>query len=493
MADPRRLSVASKLSWRVSHRLLLLAVWGWYVLAFAFSLRSEALARVPVAVTAMTLLGGAYFLYLVQKSKRTTTRFVTCVQWIGAARTAIFLLLTLGLALFLRIGWALIVETVPYSDFAVYHQAAVALAQGTAPPPDKPLGYPVILAIWYRISTDRSAYLLNAILSAGIVAFVYFLASRLTGDRLTARIAALLMAIWPADIFFSSVSASEPSYAFFLWLAYLGFLIALDAIERSVKIGLALLLFSALFLAFSDTIRPISIMLVLPVLVVSLFRNDGLDIRVRLALAVGFVLIAGLASQISVYAVSALTPETIPMPSQRWGYNFLIGTNSSSWGRYNDDDVRLIAGVSGNEFERNLAGLKLGLERVHNHPKEFLALLPKKLIVMWGDDTYGASFSIHDTRWATTGVSGYTVYVSQVYWCLLLLFGLTYFWSMDCLISRPLQGFMLLLLVSVVFFEFWEVQPRYHHYLMPILAVMAASGLTNSPPRKVGELAVTLG
>lgn len=493
MADQTEHSAEIIRSQKTLQRWLRLAMWSWYVLAFCFSLRSEALAQVPVAVTAITLLGGAYFLYLVQKSKRITTWFTTCIQRISAVHTIIFLLPALALAFSLRLAWGMAVQTPPYSDFAVYHQAAVALAQGGSPPPDKPLGYPFILALWYRIGMNQAGYLLNAILSTGTVALVYFLASWLTRDPVTAKVAALLIAIWPADIFVSSVLASEPSYAFFLWLAYLVVLIALDALDHSIKVGLALLLLSALLLAFSDTIRPVSIILVLPVLVVLLLRNDGLGIRVRLAVAVGFVVVAGLASQTLIRAASTLTPETIPMPSQRWGYIFLIGTNSSSWGRYNDDDVRLIAGLSGNEFEKNLAALKLGLERIRDRPKAFLALLPKKFMVMWGDDTYGARFSIHGTRWVTTNVSGYAVYVSQVYWCLIMLFGLTYLWSMGHPIPGSLRGLMLLLLISVAFFEFWEVQPRYHHYLMPILAVMAAMGLTHPRSNKVSKSVGTPG
>ncbi|MEM4724294.1 MAG: hypothetical protein QXP01_04725 [Candidatus Hadarchaeum sp.] len=107
-----------------------------------------------------------------------------------------------------------------------------------------------------------------------------------------------------------------------------------------------------------------------------------------------------------------------------------------------------------------------------------MALLPKKFIVMWGDDTYGPLFSLHDTHWATTGISRYTFYVSQVYWCLMLLLGLIYLWSKEDFIPRPYQELIILLLISALFFEFWEVQPRYRHYLTPILAIMAAAGLT---------------
>ncbi|MEM4724293.1 MAG: hypothetical protein QXP01_04720 [Candidatus Hadarchaeum sp.] len=137
-------------------------------------------------------------------------------------------------------------------------------------------------------------------------------------------------------------------------------MIALSVMTRSIRAGCSLVLISALCLAFSDIIRPISIVLVLPVLVFLIIRNKDLGIGIGLPTAIGFGLVTVLTSQALIHAASALTSEAIPMPSQRWGYNFLIGTNSGSWGRYNDEDVKLIASVSGNEFERNLTALKIG-------------------------------------------------------------------------------------------------------------------------------------
>ncbi|MGQ9768323.1 MAG: hypothetical protein ACUVSS_13630 [Anaerolineae bacterium] len=165
------------------------------------------------------------------------------------------------------------------------------------------------------------------------------------------------------------------------------------------------------------------------------------------------------------------------MPSQRWGYNFLIGTNNETWGRYNENDVELVSALPGDVVEKNQAALQLGLQRIRSNPAAFLALLPKKFVVMWGDDTYGVHLSTAGAgRAVAASVIEYLYYVSQVFWCLILLLGVIYIWPLDRPIPFGLQCLLILLILATLFFELWEVQPRYHHFLNPVLAIVAAAG-----------------
>ncbi len=469
-------------SWQQSgSRLLLLPIWSWYVLAFAFSLRSIALAEAPVAVTAATILAVAYLLHLLLNRHATTW-----INRISTAHSVVFLSAIIAISFILRAAWGMWVQTEPYSDFEVYHQAALSLSRGESPIPGKPLGYPLILAIWYRLGQEKLARIfLNALLGTGTVLIVYHLGYIVTGKRLNARVAALLMAFWPADILYSSVLGSEAAYALFLWLAYLLFLSALSAADQSPRSRIVLILVSGLILAFSNTIRPTSLPLVLPVLVLSLFTGNRLRERLRIVLALLFVFLTVLSSQVLIQTASILTSGTVAMPSQRWGYNFLIGTNTETWGRYNESDVNLISALPGNELQRNQAALQLGLQRIRNSPAAFLALLPKKFIVLWGDDTYGAFSTGSTGRIIPSSAVGYLNYVSQVYWCLVvLLLGLVYIWPLDRSFSPNLQCLLVLLLLSTFFFELWEVQPRYHHFLNPTLAIFAAMGVTTASKKE---------
>ncbi|MGQ9768322.1 MAG: hypothetical protein ACUVSS_13625 [Anaerolineae bacterium] len=238
--------------------MLRLLVWCWFILAFLFSVRSIALALVPVAVTATTFLVGAFLFYLLLTGP--SKGWLILVNRIQAIRSITFLALVIGVAIALRVGWSILVRTEPYSDFAVYHQIALALSRGQPPLPDKPLGYPLLLAVWYWAGSENwPGYLLNILFSAGTVLVVYHLGHVVTNSRLVARIAALLIAFWPADIFYSSVLGSEATYAFFLWLACWLLLGALKTVGRSKVALVALIIVAALVLAFSDIVRRTSL------------------------------------------------------------------------------------------------------------------------------------------------------------------------------------------------------------------------------------------
>lgn len=464
-------------------------VWSWYVLAFVFSLRSVVLASVAVAVTAATILGIAYLLHLLL-DRHARTPLTAWINRISTAHSVFFLSAIIVISVVLRVAWGIWVQTEPHSDFKVYHQAALSLSRGEPPLPDKPLGYPFILAMWYRLGQESwPGFCLNALLGAGTVLIVYHLGYVVTGNRLAARFAALIMAFWPADILYSSVLGSEAAYAFFLWLAYWLFLGALSAADRSPRTRIILIFVSALILAFSDIIRPVSLSLAMPVLTLSLFLGNKLSKRMRIVLAIVFIFLAVLSGQVLIQTASILTPETVAMPSQRWGYNFLIGTNGETWGRYNESDVSLISALPGNELQRNQAALRLGLQRIRNSPAAFIALLPKKFIVMWGDDTYGASYSTVSTNRAiSSSTVGYLHYGSQVYWCSVLLLGLVYIWPLNRPLAPGLLGLLALLILSTFFFELWEVQPRYHHFLNPVLAILAATSFVTASKNKQDEV-----
>lgn len=457
----------------MSSRVLRLLVWCWFILAFLFSVRSIALAQAPVAVTAATFLVGAFLFYLLLTGS--PKGWLVLANRIQAIRSITFLALVIGVAIALRVGWSMWVQTEPYSDFAVYHQTALALSHGQPPLPDKPLGYPLLLAVWYWAGSENwPGYLLNILFSVGTILVVYHLGHVVTSSQLTARIAALFMAFWPTDVFYSSVLGSEVTYAFFLWLACWFFLSALKTVSRSKVTRIALIIVAALVLAFSDIVRPTSLPLAMPALALALLLDHNLSKRFRVAAGIGFVVIAVLGSQALTRTGSLLAPGVEPMP--RWGYIFLIGTNSETWGRYNEDDAKFVSTLPGDTVEKNQAALQLGLQRIRSNPAAFLALLPKKFVVMWGDDAYGVHFSTARAgRAVVVSTIGYLYYMSQVFWCLTLLLGLIYIWPPDRTIPFGLQCLLVLLILATLFFELWEVQPRYHHFLNPVLAIVAAA------------------
>src|SRR5262249_31099047 len=134
-----------------------------------------------------------------------------------APRTPRALLLVLTALVVSRALWIALVPTQPIDDFAWYHDTASRLASGAYRAPRWPScsllsawGYPLFLArIYARLGSSLLvAALCNLVLGAGAAGLLFLLAQRLFGAP-TALLAALLFALWPGQLMFTSVVASE--------------------------------------------------------------------------------------------------------------------------------------------------------------------------------------------------------------------------------------------------------------------------------------------
>ncbi|MDS1029674.1 glycosyltransferase family 39 protein [Bacillota bacterium LX-D] len=136
------------------------------------------------------------------------------------------LLLILGVAFVLRILWILNVPTAPVYDFLKYHQGALSIAQGLGyklyglPTAFEPIGYPGFLALLYKIF---GPYLIvpkvvNVFMSLGIIYLGYVLGRELF-HRGVGLLAALMLALSPRNITYTSVLSTEIFFTFFLLLS----------------------------------------------------------------------------------------------------------------------------------------------------------------------------------------------------------------------------------------------------------------------------------
>ncbi len=133
--------------------------------------------------------------------------------------------LMLCVAVAVRVAWALWVHPNPtdgrFDDTAWYRVAAHYFANGDGyvnpftgtPTAAWPPGYPVFLGMVFSALGEGlvQTYGLNVALAALTVAATYALGLRLF-DRRTAIIAAAAMAIWPGQVYFASLTLSEPLF-----------------------------------------------------------------------------------------------------------------------------------------------------------------------------------------------------------------------------------------------------------------------------------------
>lgn len=142
----------------------------------------------------------------------------------------VWLVLIIGLALVVRVGWVLISQTTPVSEASVYDGLAWSLASdgkyvdkdGT-PTAFRPVGYPAFLAGIYMVfgHSWTAGGIANALLGTVTVWLTYLLARTVLSIRLS-LVAALLIALLPSHIFgYTSVLRMEALHTVFV-LSVLG-------------------------------------------------------------------------------------------------------------------------------------------------------------------------------------------------------------------------------------------------------------------------------
>ena len=131
----------------------------------------------------------------------------------------------LALAAIVRIGWILRFHPTPtdgrFDDTAWYRGAAHYVAAGAGyvnpfsdtPTAAWPPGYPATLGVVFKVfgESNWTTYGLNVALAVLTVAIVYGIGLA-AFDRPTAIVAAMGMALWPGQVYFASLTLSEPLF-----------------------------------------------------------------------------------------------------------------------------------------------------------------------------------------------------------------------------------------------------------------------------------------
>ena len=162
-----------------------------------------------------------------------------------------WLILILGLALVIRVGWVLVSQTTPVSEASVYDRLAWSLAsdgeyvaEDGAPTAFRPVGYPAFLAGVYMVFGHSwiAGGIANALLGTVTVGLTYLLARTVLSARLS-LIAALLIALLPSHIFgYTSVLRMEALHTVLVLSALLATYRAVRApsVENAVLLGVCL-------------------------------------------------------------------------------------------------------------------------------------------------------------------------------------------------------------------------------------------------------------
>ena len=400
--------------------------------------------------------------------------------WLDDAdRGRFVLIVSVGLAL--RIAWTLAAQTAPVSDAATYDGLGWRLAQGMgyaredgAPTAFLPVGYPAFLAALYTVfgHSWTAAGIANALLGALSIALTYRLAREVLPSRASLA-AAGAVALLPSHIIaFTPVLRNEALHLVFVLAA----LLAACAFARRPDWRSAAL-FGAV-IGVGVYVRPILLFFPVAAALLLLLRGGGADATPRRA--------AALATLSLLVAVALLMPWTARnyavfnepiLTATNGGITFYLGNGPGATGEYRPITDARFAGWS--ELDWHREGYRLGLERIANHPGEWLAILPRKVFFTWASDRYNIGPGVMHERWRAA--VPFLQIVAQVYWTLLALA------AAAAVLTRPLRGYWLrfpaaLLLLTLAYWTafhlMWHGEGRYHMQMVPLVAIAAAHLLT---------------
>jgi hypothetical protein len=162
-------------------------------------------------------------------------------------------------------------------------------------------------------------------------------------------------------------------------------------------------------------------------------------------------------------------------------------------GRWNAQDFVTVGGEYGTERSKRIAG-EIALGRITSDPAGTVGLAVRKFAA-WGREDYGEYWAVAVAQ-ADRAMSVGLSFTSQVWWAFVTLLALA--GSARAGAGQWLTLLTALMIVGVTAVHaLLEAQGRYHSYLVPLFAAVAAVGLASlvgrRRERQAGEVTSDLG
>jgi 4-amino-4-deoxy-L-arabinose transferase-like glycosyltransferase len=383
----------------------------------------------------------------------------------------------IGVGIVLRLAWALLFPVPPTSDALAYYDLAARLAHGqTYQTPvgewaQWPPGFPFLLLAGFRLLGVGSlaVNVLNLLLFAGSILAVYALARRF--GEATARLATLLIALWPNLITSAGLASKEMVIVFLLPVLLL---LYLQASEEPSPGRAARKRFAAGVVFGYATLTQPAVMLLAGVFAAYeiLVRAPLLRAGARLALVAAGMLLVILPWTARNYRVL----HAPVLVSTNGGDVFYRANNPRATGGWIPDGERPLRQYD--ELTRSRLGYQWGKQWIRENPDQFLLLALRKQVLFLGDDAGG----VYETLKRGLGMGG-ALYalaklVSDAWW-----WGIWALVLAACLVRagsawhrRPE---VVLFLLTILYFwtidSVFESGARHHLPLVGLLAILAAS------------------
>jgi 4-amino-4-deoxy-L-arabinose transferase-like glycosyltransferase len=402
-------------------------------------------------------------------------------------RQQTWLVLIVLLALVLRLVWSFYADVDPRYvwrfDMSIYDYQTQQLADGNGyidyqgnPTAHWPPGYPMTLAPLYYLFDNNtlSAPMLNVVLGGATVVLLYLLGLRLFNRRVGLT-AALLLALFPNQVFFSSLTLTETLFTtiLVLILVLVVYLMLGQRAPRLWQVGLI-----GALIGYAALVRGESLLLMAFIVPALLLRRRSW----RRVLTYAAVLFVGMAVIIAPWTVrNVVRMKSFILISTSGTEAFWVGHHAGADGRITGFDVGFRYENLTNperEVKINEVALDEALTFMKHHPGEDLKLIPSKLFFLYKDD--GSSMhwvQLEEFTIPPRAGAFFGGLASVYYWVALLVaaVGARAWFSLREPGKALLVGAVVYwtLVFGVVFFG----ENRFHFPIIPILSLWAAASL----------------
>jgi 4-amino-4-deoxy-L-arabinose transferase-like glycosyltransferase len=383
-----------------------------------------------------------------------------------------FVAVVLAFAFLVRLVWALLVPVIPISDSAAYDTFALNLAEHgtygwTAGHPSAywPVGTSAIYAALYWIFGHSyvPVVALNIVLGVAIVGLTIWI-GRLFFDERTAIVAGGLMAIWPSQVAYVTVLASELPFTFLVLLGfYVWFSQRLSAL-RAVTIGLAF--------GLASYIRPLA--LLLPIVLWLTAIPNWQKLREHLPKLLLAMCVVGL----TVAPWSARNTKLFGhfvLLSTNGGPVTWMGNNPASDGYY----MPLPTSTSGlNEYQRDKVLGERAMQYIKTAPLAFVLRTIKKAVLLHASETIAVHWNADGIkqRFGEGALLPFKL-ITQGFWLGVLLSALVGFFILireRGIIPGLLHPLAMTWNYFTAVYAVTAIQDRYHFPSQPCISVLAA-------------------
>ncbi|MGI1662768.1 glycosyltransferase family 39 protein [Palleronia sp. KMU-117] len=391
------------------------------------------------------------------------------------------LTVSLVLAFVLRVVWALVIPVEPVSDAAAYAAFATNIAEhgvyGFTPQTPGAfwaVGTAGIYAgvyLLFGVGSALGVVVINLISALVVVWLLHDLGRRWFGET-EGRIAALLFALWPMAIQFTTVLASEIHFMA-LTLAALA---CWDRAGRGAG-GIAFLLFSGVFFAGATYVRPIALLIPAALAFAALLRAPraapGAILKAAVATALIFALVAPWSAR-----NERLLGEPVFMSTNFWPV-FWMGNHAETNGEFS----RLPPETDGmTEVEQSDYMKDLSIAALRADPAGFVWRTTWKAVRLHERETIGVAWNLAAIERLAGSTGAFLLKgLSTLYWYAVLAFAVAGIFlharregAWTTLLSVPVWLWLYFTAVHAIII----IGDRYHMPAIPMIALLAAYAIS---------------